>query len=63
MPFFRDRSILEEIDIGAIRQSVFALYEIGNEPAAEMLQQSEQRTLLKAFYTYMSDRNFEEQVR
>ena len=51
------RRILEEIDIGQIRLNVFALYGLGRET------ENEQRTLLKAYYTYMSDRNFEESVR
>jgi len=51
------RNILEEIDIGQIRLNVFALYGLGRET------ENEQRTLLKAYYTYMSDRNFEESVR
>ena len=51
------RKILEEIDIGGIRKQVFALYGLEDE------KESEQRTLLKAYYTFMSNRTFEEQVR
>ena len=53
------RRILEELDIGAIRQQVFGLYGLDLTGPGD----SEQRILLKAYYTYMSDRHFEEQVR
>ena len=55
------RKILEELDIAAIRRQVFDLYNIqfdnvGDGDSGQ--DEEEQRTLLKAYYTYMSDRQF-----
>ena len=50
------RKILEELDIATIRRQVFNLYGV---QLADNLGE-EQRTLLKAYYTYMSDRHFQE---
>lgn len=57
------RRILEEIDIGGVRQQVFELYGLTSSKEGCGLENDEQRTLLKAYYSYMSDRGFEEQVR
>ena len=43
------RKILEEINTAEIRQDVFRLYGFKED-------EYEQRVLLKAYYTYMSDR-------
>ena len=50
------RKILEEIDTAEVRQNVFSLYGFKES-------EYEQRILLKAYYTYMSDRIFVEQIR
>ena len=58
------RRILEEIDIGSIRQQVFALYGLQPSSGVNVFSgkacEAEQRTLMKAYYTYMSDRHFVE---
>lgn len=46
------RRILESIDVAGIRRSTFELYGIF-EP-----HEDEQRSLIKAYFTYMSDREF-----
>ena len=50
------RKILEELDIATIRRQVFSLYGVQLDDNLG----EEQRTLLKAYYTYMSDRHFQE---
>lgn len=50
------RKILEELDFGKIRRGVFTLYGLGDET------EYAPRSLLKAYYTYMSDRHFMEAV-
>ena len=50
------RKILESINAEEIRQGVFKLYGFSEE-------EYEHKVLVKAYYTYMSDRIFVEQMR